>query len=51
MLDLPIWNFVLSGFITELDCAIFIDLGLNTNHLWVNWIEYPFHKFNLHINV
>ena len=24
MLDLPIWNFALSGFNTELDCEIFI---------------------------
>ena len=33
MLDLPIWNFNLSGFNVELDCVIFIDLGFDTYHL------------------
>ena len=35
-LDLPIWNFALSGFNAELDCVIFLYLELDTNHLWVN---------------
>ena len=36
-LDLPIWNFTLSGFNAELICVIFIDLGLDTTHLRANW--------------
>ena len=36
-LDLLLWNFTLSWFNAELDDVIFIDMGLDTNHLWVNW--------------
>ena len=36
MLDFPFWIFTLSGFNAEQDCAIFIDLRLNANDLWVN---------------
>ena len=31
-----IWNFVLSEFNTKLDCIIFIDSRLDSNHLWIN---------------
>ena len=33
MLDLPIWNFTLFRFKTKLVYTIFIDLGLDINHL------------------
>ena len=36
-LDLSVWNFTLSRFITELDCVIYIDLGFDTYYLSVNW--------------
>ena len=40
MLDLlfvTIWNLASSGFNAEVDCVFFIDLRLDTNHLWANW--------------
>ena len=37
MLDLPIKNFTLSGFNHKLEYIIFIDSGIDNNHLWVNW--------------
>ena len=33
MLELPIWNFAISAFKAELDCVVFIDLGLDTTYL------------------
>ena len=51
MLNLPIWNFALSGFNSELDWVIFYGSRLDTNHSLVNWNQNPFHKFILSIIV
>ena len=37
ILDLPIWNFTLSGFNTKLDYIPFIDLWQDNNPLKANW--------------